>query len=72
MTPGIRTKADKRLTWFAGAVVLWGALIFAQLVSLQVIHHAGYLRMARKQRSAFRPSRRRAAPFSIAPGRCWR
>jgi cell division protein FtsI (penicillin-binding protein 3) len=49
MTPGIRTKADKRLTWFAGAVVLWGALIFAQLVSLQVIHHAGYLRMARKQ-----------------------
>ena len=49
MSPGMRTKADKRLTWFAAAVLLWGTLIFAQLISLQVIHHAGYLRMARKQ-----------------------
>jgi len=49
MSPGMRTKADKRLTWVAIAVLLWGALIFAQLISLQVVHHAGYLRMARKQ-----------------------
>jgi cell division protein FtsI (penicillin-binding protein 3) len=49
MSPGMRTKADRRLTWFAMAVLLWGALIFVQLISLQVVHHAGYLRMARKQ-----------------------
>ncbi len=49
MSPGMRTKADQRLTWVAMAVLLWGALIFIQLISLQLIHHAAYLRMARKQ-----------------------
>jgi len=49
MSPGMRTKADKRLTWFAMAVLLWGALIFVRLISLQVVHHASYVRMARKQ-----------------------
>ena len=49
MSPGMRTKADKRLTWFAAAVLLWGTLIFVQLLNLQVVHHSTYQRMARKQ-----------------------
>ncbi len=38
---------ERRLTWLAGIVLLWGAAIFLQLVSLQVIHHQHYLDLAK-------------------------
>ncbi len=38
---------ERRLTWLAAIVVLWGAAIFLRLVSLQVLHHYEYSRMAR-------------------------
>jgi cell division protein FtsI (penicillin-binding protein 3) len=44
-----RSSADKRVLWFGGAVLLWGALILVQLFRLQVLHHADYLRAAHKQ-----------------------
>ena len=40
---------SRRLTWLAGVVLLWGGLILARLISLQVIHHREYARMARQQ-----------------------
>ena len=38
-----------RLTWLAIGALLWAGLIFAKLVSLQVIHHKEYARLARQQ-----------------------
>ena len=38
---------DRRLRWLAGIVLVWGAVIFLKLVSLQVIHHREYVRLAR-------------------------
>lgn len=38
---------ERRLTWLAAIVVLWGAAIFLKLVSLQVVRHQEYLKMAR-------------------------
>src|ERR1051325_454268 len=38
---------DRRLTWLAGIVVLWGAVIFYKLISLQVLHHQQYSRLAK-------------------------
>ena len=38
---------ERRLTWLAGIVLVWGAAIFLKLVSLQVLHHYEYARMAR-------------------------
>jgi cell division protein FtsI (penicillin-binding protein 3) len=35
--------------WFGGAILLWGALILIQLLRLQVVHHADYVRAAHKQ-----------------------
>src|SRR5690348_12938740 len=40
---------SRRLTWLAGGALLWAGLIFAKLVSLQIIHHSDYARMARQQ-----------------------
>src|SRR5579871_1933562 len=40
---------ERRLTWLAGAVLLWGAAIFLKLVLLEVVHHAEYARMARSR-----------------------
>jgi cell division protein FtsI/penicillin-binding protein 2 len=39
---------EKRLGWLAGVVLVWGALILARLVMLQVVHHGDYLKAARK------------------------
>jgi cell division protein FtsI (penicillin-binding protein 3) len=39
---------ERRLTWLGGIVVLWGAVIFWNLVKLEVLHHKEYVRMARK------------------------
>ena len=39
--------ADRRLRWLAGMVVCWGAVILLKLVSLQVIHHREYSKLAR-------------------------
>jgi len=44
-----RNKADKRLKWFAGIILLWGVLILVQLFRLQVVHHADYVRLAHRQ-----------------------
>jgi len=38
---------DRRLRWLAGIVLFWGAVIFLKLVSLQVLHHREYSRLAR-------------------------
>src|SRR3954447_9871513 len=38
---------ERRLKWLAWVVVLWGAVIFYKLISLQVFHHQEYVRMAR-------------------------
>ena len=40
---------SRRLTWVAGGALLWLALILGKLVSLQVIHHGVYARLARQQ-----------------------
>ncbi len=38
---------ERRLTWLALIILLWGGAIFYKLISLQVIHHLQYVRMAR-------------------------
>src|SRR5260370_253377 len=38
---------ERRLTWLAAIILLWGAAIFQKLVSLQVLHHREYAIMAR-------------------------
>src|SRR3954451_8382062 len=38
---------ERRLKWLAWIVVVWGVLIFYKLISLQVVHHQEYVRMAR-------------------------
>lgn len=38
---------ERRLKWLAWIVVVWGAVIFAKLISLQVLHHRDYMRLAR-------------------------
>jgi cell division protein FtsI (penicillin-binding protein 3) len=38
---------ERRLRWLACIVIAWGAAIFGKLVSLQVIHHREYVRIAR-------------------------
>jgi cell division protein FtsI (penicillin-binding protein 3) len=38
---------ERRLIWLARFVLLWGAVIFFKLVSLQVIHHQDYVHKAR-------------------------
>ena len=47
-----RNRADKRLMWFGGGVLIWGALILIQLFRLQVVHHADYMRAAQNQQEA--------------------
>jgi cell division protein FtsI (penicillin-binding protein 3) len=49
MDSGARIEAVKRLTWFAGAILLWGAFIFIKLIYLQGVRHDDYLRMAHLQ-----------------------
>lgn len=38
---------ERRLKWLAWIVVVWGAVIFYKLISLQVLHHEEYVRLAR-------------------------
>ncbi len=38
---------ERRLTWLARIVLLWGGAIFLKLVSLQVVHHQEYASKAR-------------------------
>jgi cell division protein FtsI (penicillin-binding protein 3) len=38
---------ERRLKWLAWIVVVWGAVIFCNLISLQVVHHREYVRLAR-------------------------
>src|SRR5450755_428223 len=44
-----RNKADRRLQYFAGIVLLWGVAILFRLFSLQVVHHSDYVRAAHRQ-----------------------
>jgi len=37
---------ERRLLILAGLIVVWGAAIWGKLVSLQVLHHRTYARMA--------------------------
>ncbi|HEV2444917.1 MAG TPA: hypothetical protein VGS58_03310, partial [Candidatus Sulfopaludibacter sp.] len=39
---------ERRLTWLAGIVLLWGTAIFLRLFDLQVLRHGQYARMARR------------------------
>jgi cell division protein FtsI (penicillin-binding protein 3) len=46
--PGtLRDMVERRLTWLASIILLWGGAIFFKLISLQVIHHRQYVQMAR-------------------------
>ena len=45
---------ERRLTWVALIVLAWGGAIFYKLISLQVIHHAAYARMARRRQEIVR------------------
>src|SRR5215472_9512792 len=45
---------ERRLTWLAAFVLLWGAAIFLKLVSLQVLHHYEYSRLARTHQEVVR------------------
>lgn len=38
---------ERRLTWLAGIVLVWGGAIFVKLVALQVVHHQEYVKKAR-------------------------
>jgi len=49
MTAGVRTKADQRLVWFGGFLLLWAGLIFVRLFFLQVVRHEDYASKARGQ-----------------------
>ncbi len=40
---------ERRLTILASIILLWGLAIFGKLVSLQVVHHGDYARMARSR-----------------------
>jgi len=40
---------ERRLKWLAGLVLIWGALIFSKLVSLQALHHRQYAELARSR-----------------------
>jgi cell division protein FtsI (penicillin-binding protein 3) len=40
---------DRRLTWVAGFVFVWGAAVFYNLIKLQIVHHDDYVREARKR-----------------------
>jgi cell division protein FtsI (penicillin-binding protein 3) len=39
--------AQRRLKWLACVVAVWGIVIFYKLISLQVLHHQDYVRLAR-------------------------
>lgn len=43
----LRGMVERRLAWLAGVVLLWGAAIFFKLISVQVLHHQEYLKLAR-------------------------
>src|SRR5581483_8378824 len=49
MEPRARHEADRRLTWLAGGILLWGLAILFRLLDIQVLHHADYARLARQQ-----------------------
>jgi cell division protein FtsI (penicillin-binding protein 3) len=40
---------SRRLTWLAAGALIWAGLIFAKLISLQIIHHKDYARLAWQQ-----------------------
>lgn len=44
-----RVDAVRRLAWLAAGALLWAAFILAKLISLQVLHHDEYARLARQQ-----------------------
>jgi cell division protein FtsI (penicillin-binding protein 3) len=45
---------ERRLTWLAAIVALWAAAILLRLVSLQVLHHYEYSRLARTHQEVVR------------------
>src|SRR3954452_4010913 len=45
---------ERRLKWLAWFIVAWGAVIFFKLVSLQLLHHEEYVRMARARQEKAR------------------
>lgn len=45
----MRTDGNTRLAWLAGAVALWGLVVLAKLLSIQIIHHQDYARLAEQQ-----------------------
>lgn len=46
---------ERRLTWLACALLLWGGAILYKLVSLQVFHHQHYAQEARRHQEEVRP-----------------
>lgn len=45
---------ERRLTWLALGILLWGGAIFYKLISLQVLHHQEYVQQARKHQEEVR------------------
>ena len=37
---------ERRLAWLAGIVLIWGGAIFFNIISLQVVHHREYSKLA--------------------------
>jgi len=60
MEAGVSSVAVKRLACFGGIMLLWGGLIFAKLIDLEVIRHGEMARRARHQQEqqVIIPSRR--------------
>ena len=40
---------ERRLAWLAAIVTIWGAAIFYNLISLQIVHHGEYAAQARRR-----------------------
>ena len=59
---------ERRLKWLAWIVVVWGAVIFYKLISLQVFHHQEYVRHGAGAAGAFEGDSR-AARRDLRPQR---
>jgi cell division protein FtsI/penicillin-binding protein 2 len=57
---------ERRLTILAAIVLLWGAAILKNLISLQVVHHREYAVRARSIQEVVETYPRRAARSSTA------
>jgi cell division protein FtsI (penicillin-binding protein 3) len=60
---------ERRLTWLAGIVLVWGGAIFVKLVALQVVHHQEYVKKARARQEEVVKLRAQRGPILDRTGR---